>query len=52
MSDEIRALYADAYDSGFESHFATAPLFGLPSEGNEVTREDWLKGFAEIQAGD
>jgi hypothetical protein len=52
MSDETRAVYADAYDAGFAAHFETAGLYGLPSEDNDVTREDWLKEFAKIQAGD
>lgn len=52
MTPATRAIYADAYTQGFAAHFKTAGLYGLPSDDNEVTRDDWLKEFAKIQSGD
>jgi spermidine/putrescine transport system substrate-binding protein len=53
MSKTVKAIYPDAYDD-VEAHFADLPLYPNPpieSTDGVVTRDEWLKEWSEIQAG-
>jgi spermidine/putrescine transport system substrate-binding protein len=53
MSKTVKAIYPDAYDD-VAAHFEDLPLYPNPpieSTDGVVTRDEWLKEWTEIQAG-